>query len=320
MKSFVFTPLKSTRRADKHSLRAFSHVALLVMLAAILAACGSTATPIPKVVPPTEVPTAATTVTQPTVTNTAAPTLIKLKVGVSPVPHGDILKYIKDNLATQAGLDLTIVEFTDYVQPNLALGDGQIDANYFQHVPYQNDFAKEHNLDLVAAAAVHIEPLGIYSKKITSLKDLADKAIVAIPNDATNGGRALRLLADNGLIKLKEDAALTASVQDIAENPKNLQIKELEAAQLARTLDDVTVAVINGNYALQAGLTPSQDALALESGENNPYANVLTVVKGHENDEGIQSLVKLLTSPEVKKFIEDKYQGSVIPAFQQIIP
>lgn len=246
----------------------------------------------------------------------AAGNVIKIKVGASPVPHAEILKYIKDNLAAQEGLDLTIVEFTDYVQPNLALNDGQIDANYFQHQPYLDDFAKEHNLDLVSVAIVHIEPLGIYSKKIKSLAEVPDKAIVAIPNDATNGGRALQLLAANGLIQLKEGVGVKATVLDITNNPKNLQIKELEAAQLPRSLEDTSLSVINGNYAIEAGLTPSKDALVLESGENNPYANILVVKKGHENDLGIQKLVKLLNSPEVKQFILDKYKGSVLPAFQ----
>ncbi len=248
-------------------------------------------------------------------TAAANPALIKLKVGASPVPHAEILQFVKDNLAAKAGLDLEIVQFTDYVQPNLALQDGQIDANYFQHVPYMEDFAKQHNLDLVAVAKVHIEPLGIYSKKIKSLSEIPDKAVVAIPNDATNSGRALHLLEANGLLKLKDSASISATVQDIAENPKNLQIKELEAAQLPRSLDDTTISVINGNYALDAGFTPSKDALALESGVNNPYANVLTVLKGHESDPGIVKLAALLNSPEVKQFIQDKYQGSVIPAF-----
>lgn len=260
-----------------------------------------------------EAPTTAATAAATDSTTTGAP--IKLKVGVSPVPHGDILTYVKDNLAAQAGLDITIVEFSDYVQPNLALADGQLDANYFQHVPYLTDFNKEHNLNLVPVAKVHIEPLGIYSKKVKTLAEVTDKAVVAIPNDATNGGRALNLLAANGLITLKDGVGYNATVQDITANPKNLQIKELEAAQLPRSLDDTTLSVINGNYAIQSGLTPSKDALALESADGNPYANVLVVNKGHENDLGIQKLVKLLNSPEVKKFIEDKYQGSVIPAF-----
>jgi D-methionine transport system substrate-binding protein len=178
---------------------------------------------------------------------------------------------------------LDIVEFTDYVQPNLALNDGQLDANYFQHKPYLDDFSKEHKLDLVPVVAVHIEPLGLYSKKIKALADITDKAIIAIPNDATNGGRALNLLAANGLLKLKDGVGTSATVKDITENPKNLDIKEVEAAQLVRTLDDVTAAVINGNYALEAGFKPAKDALALESGENNPYANLLVVKKGHES-------------------------------------
>jgi D-methionine transport system substrate-binding protein len=162
---------------------------------------------------------------------------------------------------------------------------------------------------------VHLEPLGVYSKKIKSLTEVPDRAIVAIPNDATNGGRALQLLAANGLIKLKDNVGTTATVLDVTSNPKNLQIKELEAAQLPRSLEDTTFSVINGNYALAANLNPSKDALALEKAENNPYVNVLTVLKGKENDPLVQKLSKLLTSSEVKKFILDKYQGTVIPAF-----
>lgn len=295
MKSFnsvVFT--------GKRALRALS---VLVLFALLLAACAPAATP---AAPATDAPAAP-----------AAPAddPIKLTIGVSPVPHGDILKYIQENLAAKAGLELTLVEFTDYVQPNLALADGTIDANFFQHVPYMEDFGREHKLDLVSVVAVHIEPLGIYSNKIKSLADLPDGAVVAIPNDATNGGRALNLLQANGLLKLKEGSGYTATVQDIVENPRNLDIKELEAAQLVRVLDDVSIAVINGNFAIEAGLKPASDALALESGENNPYANILTVIKGRETDPGILKLAELLTSPEVKKFIEDKYEGAVIPAF-----
>lgn len=241
---------------------------------------------------------------------------VSLKIGVSPVPHADIIRFVQENLAAEAGLDLTIVEFTDYVQPNLALNDGQIDANFFQHLPYMEDFAQEHNLDLAAVAAVHIEPLGIYSRKVKSLSEVPAKAVVTIPNDSTNSGRALRLLEANGLIKLKAGAGVAATVQDIVENPLQLDIKELEAAQLTRSLEDTTLSVINGNYAIDAGLVPAKDALALESGEGNPYANILTVLKSRANDPAIQKLAALLTSPEVKKFIEDKYQGSVIPAFQ----
>lgn len=238
-----------------------------------------------------------------------------LKVGASPSPHAEILKYIKDNLAQKNGLDLQIVEFTDYVQPNLALKDGQIGANFFQHVPYMEDFGKQHGMNMVAVTRVHIEPLGIYSHSVKSLSAVPNGAVVAIPNDATNGGRALQLLAAQNLLKLKDGVGTTATVHDITANPKNLQIKELEAAQLPRSLDDTSISVINGNYALQSGLKPNKDALALEKAEGNPYANILAVLKGHENDKAVQKLAKLLTSPEVKKFIEDKYQGTVIPAF-----
>jgi len=238
-----------------------------------------------------------------------------LRIGASPVPHAEILAYVRDNLAPQAGLQLDIVEFTDYVQPNLALRDEQIDANYFQHVPYMEDFGQEHSIAMAAAASVHIEPLGVYSRSLADLAATPDGATVAIPNDATNGGRALQLLAANGLLTLREGVGTAATVADIAANPKNLQISELEAAQLPRALDDVDLAVINGNYALEIGLKPAEDALALESGENNPYANILTVLDGKQSDPNIQKLADLLTSPEVKQFIEERYEGTVIPAF-----
>ncbi|HEX2914823.1 MAG TPA: MetQ/NlpA family ABC transporter substrate-binding protein [Chloroflexia bacterium] len=263
---------------------------LSALLSLLLAACGDS---------------------QPAASDTNAP----LKIGATAVPHGEILNYIKTNLAEKEGLNLQVVEFTDYVQPNMALKDGQIDANFFQHVPYMEDFGKKNNIDMTAVAKVFIEPLGIYSHKIKSLADVQQNAVVAIPNDATNGGRALQLLQANGLLKLKASAGTNATVNDITDNPKKLQIKELEAAQLPRSLDDTTISVINGNYALSAGLTPSKDALALEKGQDNPYANVLTVLKGHENDPRVQKLAKLLNSPEVKQFIEQKYKGSVIPAF-----
>ena len=250
----------------------------------------------------------------PAQTQTESSTL-KVKVGASPVPHAEILAYIRDNLAAAAGLEIEIVEFTDYVQPNLALNDSQLDANFFQHLPYLENFNAIRGTDLVSIANVHIEPLGIYSKTITDLSQVPDGAVVIIPNDDTNGGRALNLLAANGFITLKPDAGFSATVADIADNPKNLKISELEAAQLVRALDDAVLAVINGNYALEGGLIPSKDALALESSENNPYVNILAVKRGSENDEAILALVKLLTSAEVKAFIEEKYAGSVLPAF-----
>ncbi|MER7499524.1 MetQ/NlpA family ABC transporter substrate-binding protein [Nonomuraea pusilla] len=238
-----------------------------------------------------------------------------LKVGASPVPHAEILKFVKDNLAPAAGLKLEIVEFTDYVQPNVQLDEGELDANFFQHKPYLDDFNASKGTKLSFLTPVHLEPLGLYSKKITSLGALASGATVAVPNDATNLGRALKLLADNGVVKLKDGAGTAATERDVVENPKNLQFKPVEAAQLPRTLEDVDAAVINGNYAIEAGLKPASEALALEKTDANPYVNGLVVRQGHEKDANIVTLGKLLQDPKVKDFINQKYQGSVIPAF-----
>ncbi|MEU1393730.1 MULTISPECIES: MetQ/NlpA family ABC transporter substrate-binding protein [unclassified Nonomuraea] len=237
-----------------------------------------------------------------------------LKVGASPVPHGEILKFVKDNLAPAAGLKLEIVEFTDYVQPNVQLDEGQLNANFFQHKPYLDDFNASKGTKLSFATPVHLEPLGLYSKKITSLSALADGATVAVPNDATNLGRSLKLLADNGLVKLKDGAGTAATERDVTDNPKKLQFKPLEAAQLPRSLDDVDAAVINGNYAIEAGLKPASQALVLEKTEGNPYVNGLVVQAGHEKDASIVTLGKLLQDSKVKDFIKQKYEGSVIPA------
>ncbi|MFF0245191.1 MetQ/NlpA family ABC transporter substrate-binding protein [Streptosporangium sandarakinum] len=237
-----------------------------------------------------------------------------LKVGASPVPHAEILKFVKDKLAAKEGLNLQIVEFTDYVQPNVQLDDGQLDANFFQHKPYMDDFNASKGTKLTFLQPVHLEPLGLYSKKITSLDALGSNATVAVPNDATNLGRALKLLADNGVITLKEGAGTAATERDVTGNPKNLKFQPLEAAQLPRSLDDVDAAVINGNYALEAGLTPAENALVLEKAENNPYANGLVVAAGKEKDPRVVKLAKLLAGPEVKQFIEQQYKGAVIPA------
>ena len=238
-----------------------------------------------------------------------------LRVGVSPVPHGEILAFVRDNLAASEGLDIQVVEFSDYVLPNTALNDGQLEANYFQHVPYMEDFAKQRGLDLVFVKAVHLEPLGLYSKRHKSLNDVPDGAKVSVPNDATNLGRSLKLLQDNDLLTLKSGAGVAATKQDIEANPKNLNLVELEAAQLPRALDDVDIGVVNGNFAIQVGLNPAKDALALETADGNPYANGLVVLGGQENDPNIQKLAKLLTSDQVRTFINDKYQGAVIPVF-----
>ncbi|GGS49129.1 lipoprotein [Planobispora rosea] len=239
------------------------------------------------------------------------------KVGATPVPHAAILKFVKDNLAAKQGLDLEIVEFTDYVQPNVQLNDGQLDANFFQHRPYLDDFNASKGTKLTYVKDVHLEPLGLYSKKIKAAAELADGATVAVPNDATNLGRALKLLADNGVVTLKEGVGTAATERDVTGNPKNLTFQPLEAAQLPRALEDVDAAVINGNYAIEAGLKPAADALVLEKAEGNPYANGLVVAAGKEQDPRVVKLAELLAGPEVKKFIEDTYSGSVIPAAAQ---
>ncbi|MCX4583395.1 MetQ/NlpA family ABC transporter substrate-binding protein [Streptomyces sp. NBC_01481] len=237
-----------------------------------------------------------------------------LVVAASPTPHADILNYVRDNLAKKAGLSLEVKEFTDYVLPNTATESGQVDANFFQHKPYLDDFNKKNNTHIVPVVNVHLEPLGLYSKKVKDLKELTSGQTVAVPNDTTNEGRALKLLADNGLITLKDGAGTDAKLSDIKDS-KGLKFKEIEAATLPRALNDVDAAVINGNYAIEADLKPATDALALEKAEGNPYANFLAVKQGNEKDARVQKLAQLLNSPEVKKFIEDKYTGSVVPAF-----
>jgi D-methionine transport system substrate-binding protein len=238
-----------------------------------------------------------------------------LVVAASPVPHAEILDFVKDNLAKKAGLDLQVKEFTDYVTPNTATEDGSVGANYFQNQPYLDDFNQKKGTHIVPVVTVHLEPLGLYSHKVKKADDLKSGATVAVPNDTVNEARALKLLAANGIITLKDGAGNAATPKDIAKNPKNLKFKELEAAQTPRSLDDVDAAVINGNYAIESDLKPSKDALVLESAKNNPYGNFLAVKKGNEDDPRVKKLAKLLTSPEVKKFIEDKYDGSVIPSF-----
>ncbi|MFE9663329.1 MetQ/NlpA family ABC transporter substrate-binding protein [Streptomyces sp. NPDC005955] len=236
-----------------------------------------------------------------------------LVVGVTPVPAGEVLAHVKDELAEKAGLDLEIKEFQDYVLPNTALQEGSLDANLYQHQPYLDDFNKSKKTDLVPVAEVYLPPMGVYSKEVDDLADLPDGATVAVPNDTTNEGRAFQLLASQGLIELKADAGPDASPADVAENPKKLVFKELDPAQLPRSLDDVDAAVINNNFALDAGLSPKKDAILLETAKDNPYNNVLAVKKGEEDDPRVKKLADLLTSPEVAKFIEDTYQGSVLP-------
>lgn len=236
-----------------------------------------------------------------------------LKVGATPVPHAELLELVKDDLAKQ-DITLEIVEFTDYVKPNLALNDGELDANFFQHLPYLESFSKEHNLDLTSVATIHVEPLGVYSDKIESLEDLEDGSTIAIPSDAVNGGRALILLQSNGLIQLKEGYTLEATELDIVENPKNLVFKAIESAQLPRILPDVDAAVINGNFALEAGFVPTEDAVVLE-GSDSPYANILVTRTDNQDSPEIQALIEALQSDKVKDYILSTYGGGVVPAF-----
>lgn len=239
----------------------------------------------------------------------------KLVVGATPSPHAEILKVVQEDLKAQ-GIELEIKEFTDYVQPNLSLADKSLDANYFQHQPYLDDFNKKNKTEIVSAGQIHYEPLGLYPGKTKSLDAIASGAVIAVPNDTTNEARALLLLETVGLIKINPSAGLSATVKDITENPKNISIKELEAAQLPRVLPDVDLAVINGNYAIEAGFNAAKDALAKEEADSvaaKTYANIIAIRKGDENREEIKALVKALQSDKVKKFIEEKYKGAVVP-------
>ncbi|MGW6530017.1 MetQ/NlpA family ABC transporter substrate-binding protein [Streptomyces venezuelae] len=236
-----------------------------------------------------------------------------LVVGATPTPAGEVLTYIQQNLAKKEGLDLKITEFTDYVTPNTALQEGSLDANLYQHTPYLEDFNASKKTDLVPVTEVYLPPMGVYAHKIKDIAKLPAGATVGVPNDTTNEGRALQLLASKGLIGLKKGVGGTATPEDITSNPKKLTVKALEPAQLPRSLDDLDAAVINNNYALDADLSPKKDAILLESSKGNPYNNVLAVKKGDKDDPRVRKLAKLLRSPEVKKFIEDKYKGSVLP-------
>ncbi|MEU3415317.1 MetQ/NlpA family ABC transporter substrate-binding protein [Streptomyces sp. NPDC006658] len=237
-----------------------------------------------------------------------------LVVGATAVPAGEVLTYVRDHLAAKAGLKLEIKEFTDYVLPNTALQEGELDANLYQNQPYLDDFNKSKGTDLVSVVKPYLPPMGVYSHRTEDVTRLADGATVAVPNDVTNEGRALKLLAAGGVIGLKAGAGADASPADVTDNPRHLRFKELEAAQLPRSLDDVDAAVINNNYAQDAGLSPTKDAILLESAKNNPYANLLAVKRGHEDDPRVKKLARLLVSPEVRAFIKDKYHGSVLPA------
>ena len=276
-------------------------LALALVLCLSLAACGgSKETPAEK---PAETEAPAETPAEPTVLNVAA----------SATPHAEILEVCVPILKEQ-GIDLQVHVYGDYVVPNTAVEEGAEDANYFQHVPYLDNFNAENGTHLVSVAGVHIEPMGIYAGKTASLDALADGASVAVPNDVTNEARALLLLEAQGLIKLSADAGLDATPNDIVENPKNLTFTELEAAMVPNALSEVDIAVINVNYALEAGFNPVEDALAIEDADS-PYVNILVVKEGNENNPAIQALLKALQSDEVKNYIDQTYDGAVVAIF-----
>ncbi|MDC7825937.1 MetQ/NlpA family ABC transporter substrate-binding protein [Pseudomonas sp. BLCC-B13] len=237
----------------------------------------------------------------------------EISVAATAVPHAELLEFVKPALAKE-GVELKIKVFTDYVQPNVQVAEGRLDANFFQHQPYLDEFNASRGTALVSIAGVHVEPFGAYSSKIKKLDELSEGAQVVIPNDATNGGRALLLLQKAGVIKLKDGAGITATVKDIAENPKGIKVRELEAATLPRVLAQVDLALINTNYALEAGLNPTKDALVIE-GADSPYVNILVTTAEQKDNADLQKLAKALHTPEVKKFIADKYKGAVVPAF-----
>ena len=287
---------------------------LAATLALSLAACGSSASS-------TEAASTESTAASSEAAESTAETSelagTTLKVAASPTPHAEILNVAKDILAEQ-GITLEVVEFSDYVQPNLVTESGEVDANYFQHTPYLESFNEENGTHLVSVGAIHYEPFGIYPGKSNDLANIADGATIAVPNDTTNEARALQLLAAQGLITVRDGAGLTATVNDITENPHNLQIEEIEAAQLPRTVQDVDFAVITGNYAMEAGFSVGKDALATEDASSEAaqtYANVLVVKEGNENNPAIQALLKALQSDEVKNYIDQTYDGAVVAIF-----
>jgi D-methionine transport system substrate-binding protein len=246
-------------------------------------------------------------------TNANGDKVVTLKVGASPVPHEEILKHVAPTLEKE-GVKLEIIPFNDYVQPNLKLADGGLDANYFQHIPFLESFASERKLDLTYIAKVHIEPIGAYSKKYKSKDELPEGATIAIPNSVSDVGRVLAMLDKNGLIKIKEGVGVKGTIKDITENKKNFKFKELESAMLPRVLPEVDLAIINTNYALEAKLVPTKDALFIED-KDSPYVNILAVKSKDKDNEALVKLAKALNSEDVKKFIEEQYKGSIVPAF-----
>ncbi len=293
---------------------------LAASLALSLAACGSSASTDSVAASSEAASTESTAASSEAAESTAETSELAgttLKVAASPTPHAEILNAAKDILAEQ-GIDLEVIEFTEYVQPNLVTESGEVDANYFQHKPYLDGFNVKQGTHLVSVGPVHYEPLGIYPGKSDDLANIADGATIAVPNDTTNEARALQLLATQGLITVRDDAGLTATINDITENPHNIKFEEIEAAQLPRTVQDVDFAVINGNYALAAGFSVKNDALATEDASSEAaqtYANILAVKEGRENDPAIQALYAALTGDKVKDYINSTYDGAVVPIF-----
>ena len=293
---------------------------LAASLALSLAACGSSASTDSVATSSEAASTESTAASSEAAESTAETSELAgttLKVAASPTPHAEILNAAKDILAEQ-GIDLEVIEFDEYVQPNLVTESGEVDANYFQHKPYLDSFNVKQGTHLVSVGPVHYEPFGIYPGKSSDLENIADGATISIPNDTTNEARALQLLATQGLITVRDDAGLTATINDITENPHNIKFEEIEAAQLPRTVQDVDFAVINGNYALAAGFSVKNDALATEDASSEAaqtYANILAVKEGRENDPAIQALYAALTSDKVKDYINSTYDGAVVPIF-----
>ena len=293
--------------------------ALAASLTLSLAACGSSAA---SSAPASSEAASSAAADSASVDSTAAESTndlagTKLVVAASPTPHAEILEVAKDILAEQ-GITLEIKEFSDYVQPNLVTENGEVDANYFQHTPYLDSFNAENGTHLVSVGAIHYEPFGIYPGKSDDLANIADGTTIAVPNDTTNEARALQLLAAQGIITVREGAGLTATVNDIEENPHNVKIQEIEAAQLPRTVQDVDFAVINGNFAIEAGFSVGKDALATEDASSEAaqtYANVLVVKEGNENSPAIQALLTALQSDKVRDYINETFDGAVVPIF-----
>ncbi len=243
--------------------------------------------------------------------NNASAVSQTITVGATPVPHAEILEFVKADLANE-GFELVVKEFNDYVQPNLATDSGELDANFFQHIPYLEEFNKNKGTTLVSVAGIHLEPMGVYSRKHSSFTIVSDGVSIAVPNDPTNESRALDIIAKTGVVTFKESALKTPL--DIVSNPKNIVFKELEAAQMPRALDDTDFAVINSNFAMAAGLKPTEHSLVMED-KSSPYVNVLVVKAGNEESAKTKALIKALQSEKVKAFIDEKYQGAVVPAF-----